>query len=87
MQLKIDKDIYKDENGNIIEFDEIIRDNSTLRGMKENVEILLLNGVNWKIISIIDGYITEKTTKTPIEELKEEIELLKIEIQEIKNKI
>lgn len=87
MQLKIDKDIYKDSNGNAIEFDEIIRDNSTLRGMKENVEILLLNGVNWKIISIIDGYITEKTTKTPIEELKEEIELLKIEIQEIKNKI
>ena len=87
MQLKIDKDIYKDINGNAIEFDEIIRDNSTLRGMKNNVEILLLNGVNWKIISIIDGYITEKTTKTPIEELKEEIELLKIEIQEIKNKI
>lgn len=87
MQLKIDKDIYKDSNNNVIEFDEIIRDNSTLRGMKNNIEILLLNGVNWKIISIIDGYITEKTTKTPIEELKEEIELLKIEIQELKNKL
>ena len=87
MQLKIDKDIYKDINGNAIEFDEIIRDNSTLRGMKNNVEILLLNGVNWKIISVIDGYITEKTIKTPIEELREEIELLKIEIQEIKNKL